>query len=132
MSQSGARPLNPYLAGALAGLLMVASVWVSGKYFGASTTFVRAAGGVESLAAPERVQASEYFRKEAPLLDWQGMFLIGIFLGSLGAALATRTFAVKPVPEAWTARFGPGWRSRTTAAFFGGVVAMYGARLADG
>ena len=30
--------LNPYVAGSLAGLLSVASTWLSGKYFGASTS----------------------------------------------------------------------------------------------
>ena len=38
---------SPYVAGALAGLLLVLSVFLTGKYFGASTTFVRAAGLVE-------------------------------------------------------------------------------------
>ena len=38
---------NPYLAGALAGLVSIGSVWFTGKYFGASTTFVRGAGYVE-------------------------------------------------------------------------------------
>ena len=39
---------NPYLAGALAGLVSVGSVWFTGKYFGASTTFVRGAGYVSN------------------------------------------------------------------------------------
>ena len=111
---------------------MVASVWVSGKYFGASTTFVRASGMIESLAAPERVQAMPYFIKEAPTVDWQFMFLIGIFLGSLAASLASRTFRVTPVALTWAERFGPGLTARALAGFFGGVLAMYGARLADG
>ena len=34
---------SPYVAGALAGLLLVLSVFLTGKYMGASTTFVRAA-----------------------------------------------------------------------------------------
>ena len=41
------KALNPYVGGALAGLLAVASVWITGKFFGASTTFVRAAGFIE-------------------------------------------------------------------------------------
>jgi uncharacterized membrane protein YedE/YeeE len=132
MSQSGSKPWNPYLAGALTGLLMVASVWVSGKYFGASTTFVRATGMIESVAAPERVRSMAYFLKEAPKVDWQFMFLAGILLGSLAASLASRTFKVAPVPDSWSGRFGPAVRPRAVAGFLGGVLAMYGARLADG
>ena len=40
---------NPYLAGALTGVVMILSVWFAGKYFGASTTFVRTAGMIEKV-----------------------------------------------------------------------------------
>ena len=40
---------SPYLAGALAGIVMILSVWIAGKYFGASTTFVRSAGMIEKI-----------------------------------------------------------------------------------
>jgi len=36
------------------------------------------------------------------------------------------------VPDTWRARFGDGVGLRALAAFVGGVVAMFGARLADG
>jgi len=126
------RPWNPYLAGALAGLLLVLSVFVTGKYFGASTTYVRAAGFVESVVDAERVSAMAYFVKEAPKIDWQWMFVVGIALGSLGAALASRTFRIQSVPERFAARFGPAPGKRFALAFLGGAVAMFGARLADG
>ena len=132
MSDTPSKPWNPYVAGALTGLLMVASVWVSGKYFGASTTFVKATGMIESLAASERVQAMPSFLKETPKVDWQFMFLIGIALGSLAASLASRTFAVTPVARTWAERFGPSLKLRALAGFFGGILAMFGARLADG
>ena len=40
---------NPSVAGALSGLVIVGSVWLTGKYAGASTTFVRGAGMIEQL-----------------------------------------------------------------------------------
>ncbi len=126
------RPWNPYVAGALAGLLLVASVWVAGKYFGASTTFVRSAGMVEQAVAPERVAALEYFAKEKPVVDWQWMFVAGILLGSLAASLLSGTFRLQAVPDMWRERFGPAPGPRALAAFAGGILAMYGARLADG
>ena len=52
---------NPYLAGALTGLLLVFSVWFTGKYVGASTTFVRSAGLIEKVFNVERVANMEYF-----------------------------------------------------------------------
>jgi len=128
----GARAWNPYVAGALAGLLLVLSVYVSGKYFGASTTYVRAAGFIESAADAGRVAQMAYFAKEAPKIDWQWMFVVGIALGSLAAALASGTFRLRTVPERFAARFGHRPGLRALLAFAGGAVAMFGARLADG
>jgi hypothetical protein len=132
MSVGAGKPMNPYLAGSLAGVLSIASVGLAGKYFGASTTFVRATGFFERFFSPERVAQMPYFLKEVPKLDWQGMFVLGIFLGALASALATRTFLLQAVPRTWYVRFGPGWGKRAGVAFIGGAVAMFGARLADG
>ena len=126
------RGWNPYLAGALTGLLLVLSVWVAGKYFGASTTFVKSAGMLESTFSQERVTQMEYFIKELPKIDWQWMFVVGIFFGSLIASLTSRSFRWQGVPTMWEGRFGPGKTSRAVVAFLGGAVAMFGARLADG
>jgi len=126
------KPWNPYVAGALAGLLLVASLYATGKYFGASTTFVRAAGMLEQTVAAERVAAMPYFMKELPKVDWQWMFVVGIALGSFAASLFSGTFRLQAVPDRFAARFGPGIGKRFGVAFVGGVVAMFGARLADG
>ncbi len=123
---------NPYLAGALTGLLLVLSVWVAGKYFGASTTFVKSAGMLESTFSQDRVTQMEYFIKELPKIDWQWMFVVGIFFGSLIASLTSRSFRWQGVPTMWEGRFGPNRTIRAVVAFLGGTVAMFGARLADG
>ncbi len=123
---------NPYLAGALAGLLIIFSVWFTGKYIGASTTFVRSAGFIEKIFASERVSKMEYFIKELPKIDWQWMFVAGIFFGSLISATTSKSFRFQAVPTMWEGRFGPNKTKRAITAFAGGVIAMFGARLADG
>ncbi len=129
---------SPYLAGALVGVLAVVSVYATtqlmGKtsFLGASTTFVRAAGLLERTASPERVAANEYFTKEKVRVDWQFMFVIGIFFGALIASLADRSFRWESVPPTWRERFGPSIGKRAAGAFLGGIVAMLGARMADG
>jgi hypothetical protein len=123
---------SPYLAGALAGIVMILSVWIAGKYFGASTTFVRSAGMIEKLFSAERVVKMDYFIKEVPKIEWQWMFVFGIFVGSLISSTTSRSFKWKAVPDMWEDRFGPGKMKRAVVAFIGGMIAMFGARLADG
>ncbi len=123
---------SPYVAGALTGILMILSVWIAGKYFGASTSFVRSAGMVEKVFNAERVSTLEYFVSKVPKIDWQWMFVVGILIGSLIAAGTSGSFRWQAVPDMWEARFGSSALKRGLAAFFGGVIAMYGARLAGG
>ena len=123
---------NPYLAGALGGLLLILSVWVAGKYFSASNAFVRTAGIMEKIVGPERAAEMDYFTKYVPKIDWEWMFVVGIFLGSLISATTSGSFLLKAVPDMWQRRFGPSRVKRDIAAFFGGMVVMFGARLAGG
>jgi uncharacterized protein len=123
---------SPYAAGACAGLVLVLSVWIAGQYFGASTTFVRSVGFIEKFIDAEHVANLEYFKKTAPKIDWQWMFVIGVFFGSLFASTMSGTFKSQAVPDMWQEKFGPGILKRGIVAFIGGTVAMFGARLADG
>lgn len=129
---------NPYLAGALVGLLAIASVLITtellGKttFIGASTSFVRAAGFLERTVSADHVAANEYYTTTKVLVDWQFMLVIGIVLGSLISSVTDKSFRLESVPPTWKERFGPSIGKRSVRAFAGGVVAMVGARLADG
>ena len=129
---------NPYLAGALAGLLAVASAWATARflgkpnYLGSSTTFVRAAGLIERVVAPAHVEANPYFQKEKVRVDWQFMLVLGIGLGALVASLTDRSFRWEAVPPIWRERFGPHPGVRAIGGLLGGVIAIFGVRLADG
>ncbi len=132
MSGKYGKGWNPYLAGALTGLLMVLSIGLVSRFFGASTTFARTAAMLESLVSPERVAAMPYFIKNAPVFDWQWLFVAGILVGAYLSAKLYRDFRLEAVPPMWAARFGTNQLGRGLVAFAGGVVAMFGARLADG
>jgi len=129
---------RPYVAGALAGLLALASVWISTevldspKYLGASTTFVRAAGLIEQSVAPEHVASNAYFESKGVKVDWQMMFVVGIFGGAFVSSLFGRQLQFESVPPIWRERFGSSVPLRAAGAVLGGVVAMFGARLAGG
>jgi uncharacterized membrane protein YedE/YeeE len=129
---------NPYLAGALTGILAIASAFATTRllektsYLGASTTFVRAAGLVERTIAPDHVTANEYYTKEKVRVDWQFMLIIGIFLGALISSVTDKSFKLESIPPTWEKRFGPSVGKRILGAFAGGIIAMIGARMADG
>ena len=129
---------SPYLAGALTGVVATLSayattVWMGKTNFlGASTTFVRAAGFIERIFSEAHVAGNLYFIKEKVSLDWQFMLIIGIFIGALISSLTDRSFKLESVPSAWAERFGSSVGKRAIGAFLGGIVAMIGARMADG
>lgn len=126
------RGWNPYVAGALAGILVVLSAYFTGNYFGASTSFVRTAGLIERLFGPGHVARTSYFVRYLPHIDWQWLFLLGVCLGALVSALLSRDFAWRGVPGMWAERFGPGTALRSAGAFAGGFILLVGARIAGG
>jgi len=128
---------NPYLAGSLAGVLLVLSVLVTGKFLGASTTFARSASVIEKAVGidPSRF---EYFTEKngkygpASLPNWQLMFVVGIIIGAFIASRLSGEFRMQTVPDMWQQRFGPSAVKRGIIAFIGGVIGLVGARLAGG
>jgi uncharacterized membrane protein YedE/YeeE len=130
--------MRPYIAGALAGLLAVLSVWISTevlekpKYLGTSTTFVRTAGLVEEQIAPDHVATNAYYQSKGVKVDWQMLLVAGILVGGLIASLVDRSFKPEAVPPLWQEYFGPSVVKRGVLAFVGGVIALFGVRLAGG
>jgi hypothetical protein len=125
-------PWSPYAAGILLGIVTWFAVLTSGKYLGVSTTFVRATGMIESFFSPEYVASLPYFLKEKPIIDWQWMEVMGILIGAFLASRLAGTYQKRFTPSMWEKRFGPSKMKRWSAAFLGGVLVMFGARLADG
>lgn len=128
---------NPYVAGALAGLLLVLSVAAAGQFLGASTTFARGAAFVEKAVGVETDRFAYFTEKggkygPGSLPDWQLLFVVGIVIGAFTSSLLSGTFEVKPVPDMWAARFGNSPAKRGIAAATGGAILIIGARLAGG
>ena len=123
---------SPYLAGALSGVVLILSVLIAGKFFGASTTFARSVGMIEKLFSVERVAGLDYFIKYVPKIDWQFMFVVGVLVGSLIASTTSHTFQWQANPDMWVLRFGLSQSKRAIVAFIGGAIAIFGARLAGG
>lgn len=129
---------SPYIAGALVGILAVLSVLVTTiildkpKYIGASTTFVRAVGFVEKAISSEHVTQNAYFMSKKVKVDWQMLFVAGVFIGALISSRMGKTAKLETVPPIWQQRFGSSALVRAVGAFIGGIVLMFGARMAGG
>jgi hypothetical protein len=126
------KPWSPYIAGVCVGILLCLSVVLTGKFLGASTTFVRAAGMIESIFDAEHVRHNLYFMNTKVQIDWQWMLVVGIFFGSLIASRISGDYKLTAVPPMWQGRFGKSVIKRWGAAFIGGAILIFGARMAGG
>ncbi|APV52077.1 hypothetical protein BWI17_21850 [Betaproteobacteria bacterium GR16-43] len=124
---------KPYLAGAGIGVLSWVVFAVVANPIGITTAMSQAAGGATAVVAGNDVVAGNAYWKIHPFkLDYGMLFLVGTFLGALASALAAGTFRVETIPGGWRERFGDSVPKRMAAAFAGGVLVMYGARMAGG
>jgi hypothetical protein len=80
----------------------------------------------------ETVWHNSYWAQTAPSLSYGSLFLFGVMLGAGAASVRARQFRVEAVPATWRRHFGPSRTCRFAAAFLGGAIEMYGARLAGG
>jgi hypothetical protein len=124
---------NPYLVGAGIGILSWIAFAVANQPLGISTPLSSAASVCAlPVMGSEGVGANAYWTKHPFKWDYSMLFLIGTFLGSLASVLISRSFRVETVPATWRARFGHSTSGRLLAAFVGGAIIMYGARMAGG
>ncbi len=120
---------NPYLSGALIGLVLIASYCILGTGVGASAGPARMGAQLEQWMIPAHVNTTEYFAGwgDHPLAYYLVFMLVGTFVGGLGSALLARrvrfgverrvAFAVVP---------------RLLLAGIGGILVGFASRLARG
>ena len=124
---------GPYLTGIGIGVLSWIVFVVVNNPIGITTALSQVSGGVASLfVGSDVVAANTYWAKNAFKLDYGTLFLVGTLLGGLGSALAGGSWRLETVPQVWAERFGPSTARRYVVAFIGGIIIMYGARLANG
>ena len=99
---------------------------------GISTGFeTTAALGLQG-AAPSQAQDNTFFAEHDLKIGWEWMLVPGVFLGSLTSSLVSGDRETFTVPPMWQTRFGPSRTKRIAVALFGGMIMMFGARLAGG
>jgi len=122
-----------YLIGAGIGVLSWVVFMVANNPLGITTALSQVAGGAATpILGADAVAKNTYWAKNAFQLDYGTLFLIGTMLGGMLSALLAGTWKFESVPTVWAERFGPSVINRYIVAFAGGIIAMYGARLANG
>lgn len=124
--------MNPYLAGVLLGLVLLFSMFLSGRGLGASGGLkycvVSIVGAVDKSHASNSVYYSKYFENDGkPMQNWLTLVIFGVLAGGfISGALSKRLkFSIEKGPRISNKR-------RLIFAFIGGMLFVYGAQLARG
>lgn len=126
-------------AGVALGLLLTLATYLVTP-LGVSTQFVVTDAIVAHKVAPEATEKNAYLAKYGEKEDWGigygWMLVFGMFAGGL---VTSRLLAKQQpeedkgsMPRMWEAVFGGSRNKRFMAAFGGGVLLLFGARLAGG
>jgi uncharacterized membrane protein YedE/YeeE len=125
--------MDPYRAGVLLGLVLLAAIFVSGRGLGASGAVKSGViASVETLAPAHATSApfySEYAQEHAgnPLKQWLVFEVLGVLIGGFLSGLVSGRLT-------WATERGPRITGRTRIAFavLGGALFGIGAQLARG
>lgn len=125
--------MNPYLAGFLLGLVLLATIVITGRGLGASGAFKNMVIAGVVTAAPEHSSNNPFYQpfvgkdKESPLKAWLVFEVMGVLVGAFLSGLLSNR--LKWVTEAGP-RLKPQWRWLFAA--LGGMLFIAGAQMARG
>lgn len=124
--------MNPYIAGTLLGLVLLAAMYIAGRGLGASGGLkycvVSVVGAVDRSHADNSIYYSKYFENgQKPLRNWLSLEIFGVLAGGfISGALSGRLgLRIEKSPKISNTR-------RLIFAFIGGMFFVYGAQLARG
>jgi hypothetical protein len=125
--------MNPYLAGFLLGLVLLVTIYVTGRGLGASGAVKSVVITALSDVAPEHSAntpfISGYIKEHpgGPLKDWLVFEVIGVIIGAFFSGVISNRVGIK-------LERGPSITNRTRiiAAIFGGALFGFGSQLGRG
>lgn len=125
MKSSSTAP-SPYLIGAALGALDTAAFLTAERGLGVTTPFENTAALLSKKVAPNLTHVNAYLkmREEKPKIDWEAFLVAGMATGSFLASRKERSSE-----DGNLAKTSGG---RIPAAFLGGALMMFGARMAKG
>jgi uncharacterized membrane protein YedE/YeeE len=126
--------MNPYLAGVLLGLLLLTTIYITGRGLGASGAIKSYAVAVVEAVAPAHAASSEFYEdygkshgSGSPLMNWLVFEVTGVLIGAfLSGLIANRLkFGLEKGPHSTT-------NIRIAGAFAGGLLWGIGSQLGRG
>lgn len=125
--------MNPYLAGFLLGLVLLASIFISGRGLGASGAVKSAVVATTSLVAPNHYEQTHFYQeyKEEhsgnPLKSWLVFEVVGVIVGAFISGLISNRlkFNLEHSPKISS-------NVRIVSAIIGGALFGFGAQLGRG
>lgn len=126
--------MNPYLAGTLLGLLLVATIYITGRGLGASGAIKSYAVTVVEHVAPEHTANSKFYQEYgeehsggSPLMNWLVFEVTGVLIGAFISGLISNRldFKLEKGPNSTT-------KIRIAGALFGGLLWGIGSQLGRG
>lgn len=128
-----AKHMNPYLAGFLLGLVLLATIFITGRGLGASGAIKSVAVEIADTVAPAAAKKSDFFGHylapgaEPPLKAWLVFEVTGVLIGGFLSGLISGRLKVQ---SDHGAKITP--RKRWFFAVIGGALFGIGAQLARG
>jgi uncharacterized protein len=132
MKDKSRKYMNPYLAGFLLGVTLLAAFFFTGRGLGASGAVKSVIVTAVDVVAPEHTSDSEFYqkyvsKKESPLRAWLVFEVLGVLIGGLlsGSLSGRLKFKIEHSPKISS-------RTRLIAAVIGGVLFGLGSQLGRG
>ena len=126
------RSWSPFVVGALIGVLSWFSFAMADRPLGISTAFETTAAAVVEAAVPAMAESNRFFGDKPVEFGWGWALVVGVFLGALLSARLSGDHDEAAVPALWRERFGASPALRYAGAFVGGLLMLFGARVAGG
>lgn len=123
---------SPYAAGVGIGVLSWLTFLFSNRPLGVSSAFANTAGMIEKAVRGSKVVEKPYYRENKPVIDWEWMLVLGLFIGAFTSAWLSGTIRWEWNPPMWEAVFGANIFARLAVAVVGGVCVGFGARWGGG
>ena len=125
--------MNPYLAGLILGLLLVATIYISGRGLGASGAIKAFVVAAVQTVAPEHTSVAKFYveyRKShgnSPLKNWLVFEIIGLIIGAFVSGLISNRITLKLEKGPHATK-----KARFWGAIIGGFLWGIGSQLGRG